>query len=89
MKFLLFAIAAVILWYLFKGAFARKSGMSVAEAAKLLAITEEATPEDVLAAHRRLIARVHPDAGGTAELAAQVNQARDVLLSHATRLQDQ
>jgi DnaJ homolog subfamily C member 19 len=27
-----------------------------------------------------LIAKVHPDAGGNAELAARVNQARDTLL---------
>ena len=30
--------------------------------------------------YKRLIAKVHPDAGGTSPLAMQVNQARDTLL---------
>ena len=33
--------------------------------------------DDIRAAHRRLIARVHPDAGGSAGLATRVNAARD------------
>jgi hypothetical protein len=32
-----------------------------------------------------LIQKVHPDAGGSADLAAQVNQARDVLLARIER----
>ena len=43
----------------------------------------EDTPVDattVINAHRRLMQRVHPDKGGSAELAAKVNKARDTLI---------
>ena len=43
--------------------------------------TEGATLQEIRDAHRRLIARVHPDAGGSAELAHRVNAARDTLLA--------
>lgn len=33
-------------------------------------------------AHRRLMARVHPDVGGTDALAGEINRARDILLRH-------
>lgn len=55
-------------------------GMPRDEAAKLLGVDAAAGTNEVLDAHRRLIARVHPDAGGNAELAARINQARDTML---------
>lgn len=54
--------------------------MSMAEAAKLLDVPQYADKTTVNTAYKRLIARVHPDMGGSAELAARVNQARDVML---------
>lgn len=54
--------------------------MPRSEAARLLGVAPDAPPDAVNEAHRRLIARVHPDAGGSAELAAQINRARDTLL---------
>lgn len=54
---------------------------SPAEARALLDLPAGATRDEIVAAHRRLIARVHPDAGGTAALAARVNAARDVLIA--------
>ena len=39
----------------------------------------------IRAAHRRLIASVHPDKGGTEALAAQINAARDLLLQERKR----
>lgn len=50
------------------------------EAAKLLGVAPDAGPAEVTEAHRRLIAKVHPDTGGSKELATQVNRARDILL---------
>jgi hypothetical protein len=52
------------------------------DARDLLGVTPEADRDTVVAAHRRLIARNHPDNGGTAGLAARLNAARDVLLKH-------
>ena len=40
----------------------------------------EATPDEIQAAYVRLMRRVHPDAGGAAGLASQLNAARDRLL---------
>lgn len=51
-----------------------------AEAAELLGVAPEADPATIHAAYRRLMARNHPDAGGTAGLAARINAARDLLL---------
>ncbi|RVT43866.1 J domain-containing protein [Sphingobium algorifonticola] len=54
----------------------------VAEARALLGLGPYADAEAVRAAHRRLIATVHPDKGGTEALAAKINAARDLLLRH-------
>lgn len=54
--------------------------MRAAEARSILQLTEQASAADVRDAHRRLIAKVHPDAGGSADLARRVNAARDTLL---------
>lgn len=56
------------------------SGMTREEALAVLGLKEGASEEDIRAAHRRLIRRTHPDAGGTADLAARINRAKDVLL---------
>ena len=54
--------------------------MTRADARRLLDVPAGATPEEIRAAHRRLVARVHPDVGGSADLTRQVNAARDTLL---------
>ena len=59
--------------------------LSPDEAAKLLGVDVNADGETITEAHKRLIAKVHPDAGGSAELAARVNQARDTLLKRIGR----
>lgn len=59
---------------------AAKVEMSRQEALAVLGLAEGATAEDVRAAHRRLIQRVHPDVGGSADLAARINRAKDILL---------
>jgi hypothetical protein len=54
--------------------------MSRVEAASMLGVAPGARHEEIEAAYRRLMMRVHPDQGGAAGLAAQLNAARAVLL---------
>lgn len=51
-----------------------------ARARSLLGVGHDATREDIVEAHRRLIATVHPDRGGTSEAVHEANAARDLLL---------
>ena len=57
----------------------------VAEARAVLGVERNADAETIRAAHRRLAAQVHPDRGGSVDLARRVNAARDVLLKAARR----
>ena len=54
--------------------------MTREEALAVLGLSDGATHDDIRAANRRLIQRMHPDAGGSADLAARINRARDILL---------
>jgi DnaJ-domain-containing protein 1 len=54
--------------------------MSQAEARRILGVEAGASREEIQAAYARLMRAVHPDKGGTAGLAAQLNAARDTLL---------
>ena len=81
---LLAAVALVFAWWSGKGQ-RRRSGMPLDEARAVLGVSEADDAETVRAAHRRLIARVHPDSGGTPELARRTNLARDLLLAELTR----
>lgn len=58
----------------------RAEGLSDTEARAILGVSAEATAQDITAAWRRLMARAHPDQGGTEGLAARLNAARDHLL---------
>lgn len=64
------------------GGKARSAGleMSRAEALETLGLAEGADRAAIVAAHRRIMKRVHPDLGGSAALAARINAAKDVLL---------
>lgn len=57
---------------------------AVREARALLGVSTSANAEEIRAAHRRLIAKIHPDAGGTQALAEKINEARSILLQHNT-----
>jgi len=63
----------------------RTALMPPSEARALLGVSEDATLAEIREAHRRLIARVHPDTGGSAELATRVNAARDALVAELNR----
>ena len=58
----------------------RSGPMSLEEARSILGVAASAGPEEIRAAHIRLMRSVHPDKGGTSGLAAQLNAARDRLL---------
>ncbi len=49
-------------------------------ACSILDIAPTASDEEIKEAHRRLMNKLHPDHGGSSYLAAQLNQAKDVLL---------
>ncbi len=58
-----------------------KKTMSIEEAMEVLALKPGYAKEDVIQAHRRMMQKVHPDRGGSDYLAAQINTAKDTLLS--------
>ncbi|NVE95502.1 J domain-containing protein [Altererythrobacter lutimaris] len=53
---------------------------AIFKARKLLAVRADASYEEIMAAHKRLIAMVHPDKGGTNDQVHEANAARDLLL---------
>jgi len=58
----------------------RAEGMTDSEARSLLGVSAGATKAEINAAWKRLMARAHPDQGGTQGLATRLNAARDHLL---------
>jgi len=76
---------AAIVWLWWRRNMAARTAMRPAEARALLGVGEQASLQEIRDAHRRLIARVHPDTGGSAELATRVNAARDALVAELNR----
>ncbi|MEM8631661.1 MAG: DnaJ domain-containing protein [Pseudomonadota bacterium] len=58
---------------------APQSEMSETEAYRVLGLDPGASTEEVRAAHKRLIRKVHPDLGGSSLLAAMINAAKEKL----------
>ncbi|WAT17289.1 J domain-containing protein [Aurantiacibacter sp. MUD11] len=49
-------------------------------ARRLLGVEHNANRSEIIAAHKRLVAMVHPDRGGTNQQVHEANAARDLLL---------
>ena len=56
------------------------SELSAEEAYKILGLEVDASKEDIIKAHKRLMQRLHPDRGGSDYLAAKINAAKDKLV---------
>ncbi len=57
-----------------------RASLGVEEAAAILGVDQKATEEEIKAAHKKLIAQLHPDKGGSDYLAAKINDARKKML---------
>lgn len=63
-----------------KGIAANSPHMTYSEALEVLGLEAGVSRDEIVDAHRKLIAKVHPDRGGVDWMATKLNQARDVLL---------
>ncbi len=64
------------------GAAHASAAVPLDEAYLILGLAPGAGRDDVVAAHRNLMKRLHPDQGGTSYLAIRISEAKDVLLKH-------
>ena len=62
---------------------ATSTALTLAQARAMLEVSESASRAEIVAAHRRLMAKNHPDHGGSNYIAAQLNSARELLLGVA------
>ncbi len=58
---------------------------SEAQARALLGVGRDARRQDIVEAHRRLLARVHPDKGGTSDQVHAATRARELLIARLER----
>ncbi|MDT9599339.1 J domain-containing protein [Sphingosinicella rhizophila] len=78
-------MAGAIFWAAYRRKRTAVPTMPVDDARRLLGVGPNASLAEIRDAHRRLITKVHPDAGGSAELANRVNAARDTLVAEMNR----
>jgi hypothetical protein len=91
MKWLFFLVLAMVAVRLLFGRWpwepgrAGKRSAAKVKARNLLGVGEGASRADIIEAHKRLVAQVHPDRGGTNEQVHEANSARDLLLGELAR----
>ena len=87
MKWIVAAVFIWLAWHYLRPKPKAKAERAVvtdeAEARSILGIDSTADADAIRSAHRRLIASVHPDRGGSTDLTRRVNAARDLLLKRA------
>ena len=84
MKWLIAAVLIWAAWHYLKPAGKRRMTAEEEQARATLGVSARAGVSEIRAAHRRLLSGVHPDRGGSADLARRVNAARDVLVGRGT-----
>ena len=86
-KLLILIALALVVWKMATGRWPWEPKLSDGRAGMrqraqaLLGVQPGAARQDILEAHRNLIATVHPDRGGSNELVHEANAARDLLLA--------
>jgi len=56
------------------------TGMSEREALEILGLSQGATKQEIVQAHKNRMKENHPDRGGSEELAKKINMAKDYLI---------
>ena len=80
------AIGLILLAWRYLKPAPRRVGPSDAQRARqVLGVGAGADESEIRGAHRRLLADVHPDRGGSAERSIEINAARDLLLGKLRR----
>ncbi|TXC71949.1 J domain-containing protein [Sphingomonas ginsenosidivorax] len=80
MKWIVAGLFIWLAWYYLRPKPKPRGVTDEAEARAILGLDRGADADAIRTAHRRLVASVHPDRGGSADLARRVNAARDLLL---------
>lgn len=85
-RLLVLAAIIVLAWRLFTGRWPweakHNDGVQALKGArKLLGVSASASREEILGAHKRRLAMIHPDRGGSNEQVHAANAARDLLLA--------
>ena len=91
LKFAVLLLVIVVIWRWIFGAWPwsalaaprgreRARPDALAQARDLLGVTPKADAAAIRAAHRKRIARIHPDRGGSSDAVHEADAARDLLL---------
>ena len=85
-KLIVLAALGAIVWKMATGRWPWESGdtarkQALGRARNLLGVRNAASRAEIIEAHKRLVAVIHPDRGGTNDQVHEANAARDLLLA--------